>query len=125
MLRVDVDATDCATNGALLGIQLGIADGSADDGALFDMELGADGGTADGSADDGTRDFALLVITVLLLVDSADGCGVVVAADCTLLVILSSLVCYQTFGGKVVVDLCCFQRDHAISYSLFVIVIHQ
>ena len=62
--RVDVDATDCAANCALLGIKLGIAYGIADDGALFDMEHGTADGTADG---------ARLGNAVLLLLGLADG----------------------------------------------------
>ena len=49
MLGIEVGATVSTTDGALLGIELGTADGSEDDGALFGMELSADNGASDGA----------------------------------------------------------------------------
>ena len=40
---------DSASDGAVLGIELGTGNGSADDGALFGMELGASDGTSGGA----------------------------------------------------------------------------
>ena len=47
MLGIEVVACGGSTDGALLGSDLGTADGSADDGALFGMDLGADDRTSD------------------------------------------------------------------------------
>ena len=45
----------------MLGIELGTADGDADDGALFGMELGADNVTSDGAL----LDHAAVVVVLL------------------------------------------------------------
>ena len=59
----------------MLGIELGTADGDADECALFGMELGADNGTSDGAL--------LGHATVVVLLGSAEGATTVGTAGGT------------------------------------------
>ena len=61
----EVGAADGSKGVAVFGIELGTADGSADEGDLSGMELGADNGTSDGAL--------LGHATVVVVLGSADG----------------------------------------------------